>query len=359
MFRGRGKKELQSSGTVRIDGSYGEGGGQIIRTCLSLAALTGRAFEVVNVRAGRPKPGLQAQHLTAVQSTAQICGAHAEGAHIGSSSFLFAPQHSPISGQYNFEVGTAGATTLIAQTLVLPLSCAQGKSHVQISGGTHVPFAPVADYLESVYLELLRRLGMSATSHYEAAGYYPKGGGKLVLEIDPSAEIRPVNLVHRGRLLRLSARIITSRLPEHVGRRGALAVQEFMRSAGHDVETEQINPPSCAPGAAVFIQAECEGGIAGFSALGQVGKPMERVARDACQEFLAWWESGAPCDERLADQLVLPMAFASGISRWVTRRVTDHLRTVVWVVEQFLPVSIGIEERADGLAEIAVRSYGR
>jgi RNA 3'-terminal phosphate cyclase (ATP) len=340
---------------VLVDGSYGEGGGQIIRTCLSLAALTGQAVEIVNVRAGRAKPGLQPQHLTAVRAAASLCAARLEGDAAGSTRLLFAPQAPAQPGVYRFDIGTAGAATLVAQTVLLPLAHAESDSRVTITGGTHVPHAPPADYLEAVYLRALARAGVSADFEYSRAGYYPKGGGETMLKIAPAPALQPLNLSERGRLRRLDAFIVTSNLPEHVSERGAAAVEKFMKDVGRSVSVERRDRPSPGTGAAVVLAAECEGGLAGFTAPGERGKPMEKVAQEACEEFMRWWKSGAACDEHLADQLVLPMALVPGESRWTTPRVTEHLRTVLCVAQQFLPIEYTLDERPDGPARVTLR----
>jgi RNA 3'-terminal phosphate cyclase (ATP) len=330
---------------IIVDGSYGEGGGQIIRTAVSLAAMTGRAVEVVNVRARRSRPGLQPQHLMAVKSAAQTCAAILEGADPGSTRFAFEPQAPVAPGDYRFDIGTAGATALVGQTLLMPLSHAEGSSKAAIKGGTHVPQAPAADYLVHVYAPALRRFGLEVKVDYASAGFFPKGGGWIGLTTEGHSRSNAVDLTDRGKLTRLRAFVITSNLPDHVAERGAAVVERFMKGIGRPVEVERRNLPSPGAGAAVVLVAECENGFAGFTGLGERGKPMEKVAEAPCEEFLRWWKSGAACDEQLADQLVLPAAFASGESRWTTPVVTEHLRTVIWLVEHFLPIQHRIEEQ--------------
>lgn len=335
---------------ITIDGSYGEGGGQIIRTSVSLAAMTGQPMEVVNVRAGRSKPGLKAQHLTAVRAAAELCAAQVEGAAVGSQRFAFRPQSPVTDGEYYFDIGTAGAVNLVAQTVLLPLCHQPGESRVVIKGGTHVPFAPVAEYLEAVYLPALRRAGMQAQYESPRAGFFPKGGGQIILTID-TPPVYPLDLTERGKLVKLTAYVITANLPDHVGERGATTIEKFMKGIGRPIRIVRRSVSAHDAGAAVVLAAECEGGFAGFSALGERGKPMEKVATDPCEEFLAWWKGGAPCDEHLADQLALPMALAVehiGESRWTTATVTEHLRTVLWVIQKFLPLNAVLQEEANG-----------
>jgi RNA 3'-terminal phosphate cyclase (ATP) len=333
------------SSTLTIDGSYGEGGGQIIRTAVSLSAITGRPVEFDGVRARRTKPGLQPQHLMAVRAAAQLCAAKVEGGEAGSTRFRFEPQAPVSADSYRFDIGTAGASPLVAQTVLLPLAMAEGASQVVITGGTHVPHAPPAEYVERVYAETLGRVGVDLHFAYASAGFYPRGGGRIELLASGPATLRPLDLTDRGKLTDLRAFVVTSNLPEHVADRGAYTVETYMKGIGRQVEVERRNLPSPGAGAAVVLVARCEGGLAAFTSLGERGKPMEKVAQQPCEEFLSWWKSGAACDEHLADQLVLPMSFAQGESRWSTPAVTEHLRTVLWLVEQFVPIRWSLEER--------------
>jgi len=336
------------SDTVYIDGSYGEGGGQIIRTALALAAITGRAVEIGNIRAGREKPGLQPQHLAAVRVAAAVCDAEVAGAATQSMHLHFRPRTQPLADAYTLDIGTAGAIPLVLQTALLPLSLADGPSSLHVIGGTHVPFAPVIEYVESVYLPLLQRAGVTARCQSGRAGYRQRGGGEVTMAVTPASALHPLTLTERGKLLGVKATIITSELPEHVGERGAAAVERALHGIGRRIAIEQHPLPSLAPGAAILVTVECEHTRAGFSALGERGKPMERVAEEAAHAFLRWWKTGAACDEHLADQLVLPLALAPGESRWTTPTATEHLRTVIWTVQQFLDVKAEMTERADG-----------
>lgn len=329
-------------GTVTIDGSFGEGGGQILRTSLSLAARTGKPLVVENVRARRSKPGLQAQHLTAVRAAAQLCGAFVEGAELGATRFTFTPQMPVQAGHCTFDIGTAGATTLVVQTVLVPLWLAGGESVIVVRGGTHVPNAPTADYLTEVYLAALRRVGLSVDAELPTRfGFFPKGGGVLALTVAPSPPPVPIDWTERGRLVRLTARVVTGSLPDHVAERGQAAVAQFMKGI--------VRGESLSPGAAVQITVECENGLAGFAALGERGKPMEKVAAEACRAFLAWWKTGAACDQHLSDQWVLPMAVAvqGGGAAWVTDAETEHLRTVLAVAAEFLSIEYALEPLTD------------
>jgi RNA 3'-terminal phosphate cyclase (ATP) len=217
-----------------------------------------------------------------------------------------------------------------------------------------VPHAPTAQYVEHVYLEVLRPHGLNATITSPAAGFYPRGGGRVEAIVEPST-LSPVDLTDRGRLRGLTVYVVTSGLPPHVAERGgAEAVKQL---GGFKKPTiVPLDLPSNGQGASVVVVAECENVRAGFSAIGERGKPMERVADDACSQFIAWYRSGGACDEHLADQLVLPMALARGTSRWTTSMVTEHLRTVLWVTRQFLPVEANVEEREDGTGLVTIHA---
>ncbi len=346
----------ESQSGVTIDGAHGEGGGQILRTSLSLSVLTGRPVEILRIRAGRSRPGLQPQHLASVRAAAGLCAAHLEGAEIGSTRLRFAPQAPPAPGSYHFAIGTAGAAPLVLQTVLLPLAFAPAASRVTVTGGTHVSHAPTADYLERVYLPTLARYGLAVSCPSPRAGFFPKGGGVVQAEIAGGATPSPVTLTERGELRALTALVVTAGLPPTVAERGIAAVRQALGRLPVELSVETREAASVGPGAAVLLVADCEGGVAGFSTVGERGKRMEDVAEEACRAFREWWETGAACEEHLADQLVLPMALTAGESRWTTARVTDHLRTVLWVVPQFLPGEASLAENSDGSGLITLQA---
>ena len=341
--------------TVSIDGSFGEGGGQILRTSVSLAAFTGKTLELTNIRARRSKPGLHAQHLTSVLAAAKLCNAYLEGAALHSQRLLFVPSALSYSKEFNFEVGTAGSTGLIAQTMLVPsLFLPNAPSKAFLRGGTHVPMAPNSDYIEAVYLPLLRRMGAEVEFSSQRAGFFPKGGGEIEFQVAGSLK-SPINLIERGQLTSLNVITTTSLLPEHVAERGEIALSKELRGYGVPVKFERRDLKSTGPGAAVLVVAECENGIAGFSSLGERGRPMERVAADALKAFQKWFASGCATDEHLADQLVLPCSLIPEESAWNTSEVTEHLRTVLFVAKQFLPeMRYELSENADGSGEVRV-----
>jgi RNA 3'-terminal phosphate cyclase (ATP) len=349
--------------TVSIDGSHGEGGGQILRTSVSLAAITGRPVHIFNIRAGRSKPGLQPQHLTAVRAAAQLCEAELRGAAVGSLQLFFTPTRAVRGDHYLFNIGTAGATALVGQTVILPLALSGGSlseggvSSASVTGGTHVPHSPPAEYLELVYLPTLREAGLRAHLSYPSVGFYPRGGGELDLRVHPVRKLAPLEVVERGELRGLRAIVVTGRLDASVSARGAEVAAGVLGRLG-PLRVEERQKPSAGSGAAMVLIAECDGALAGFTALGERGKPWEAVAAELEGEFKKWWASGAACDEHLGDQLVLPAALAEGESRWTTALVTEHLRTVLWLTEQFVPIEHRLEERENGSGFVSVRGAG-
>ena len=348
--------------TVTLDGSYGEGGGQIIRTAVSLAAITGTPVEIANIRARRSKPGLQAQHLTAVRAAAALCQAELHGAELGSVFLRFVPGPLTEREAFSFDVAearggaSAGATGLVAQTLLVPMAFLPGgPMEATILGGTHVPMAPPADYIKAVYTPMLQRMGLQAILKYDRAGFYPRGGGAARIEIAGGGLHTPVVCEERGRLQRLRAFIVTSQLPEHVAARGKETLLKALGGYGVPIEVEIRDLPGHGAGAAIVLVAEGKTGIGGWTGLGERGKPMERVAEEAAHGFQRWFASGAGVDAHLADQLALPCALIPQESRWTTPEITEHLRTVLWVAERFLPITSSVEPREDGSALVRVR----
>lgn len=325
----------------------GEGGGQIIRTAVSLSAITGEPIHVFNVRAGRAKPGLQRQHEVAVSAAARICKAEVRGVTQHSTQFWFEPTEKVQAGEFYFEIGTAGSTTLVLQTILVPLALTGEACKVTIVGGTHNPMAPPSDYLERVYLRLLARAGLTCDFKTHTLGFHPKGGGEIRAEFWLQNGFHPLRLLERGALVDWLGIIRNAGLKRHIEERGIQSLKESLPSE-IPVHTHSAWGQSPSTGIAAFAYAEYEHGAGGFTSLGVKGKPMEAVAGECGAALTKWVKSGAPVDEHLADQLVLPMCFADGPSTWRTSEVTEHLRTVLEVVQMFLPISYELAESEDG-----------
>ena len=341
---------------VVIDGSYGEGGGQVLRSALTLAALTGQPTRIEHIRAGRSRPGLRPQHLTAVRAAAAVCEARLEGDELGSQTVTFEPAGPPASGSYTFDVaavtrgGSAGSVALLVQTVLLPLALAKGDSRLTLRGGTHVPWAPPASYLEHVFLPLLERMGVGAQLDLVRWGFYPAGGGEIQVRVEGRAKsLCPIALTGRKELQRIWGTAAVMNLPAHIPQRMADRARNVLAGAGLRARVEPLRLRGAGPGAGIFLFAEYtawptgEAVAVGFTAYGRKGLPAERVAEDACEQLLLHHRSGAPADSHLADQLVLPMALADGESRVRTPQVSQHLLTNIWVVRRFLARDVRVE----------------
>ncbi len=348
-----------------IDGSHGEGGGQIVRTSLALSAITGRPLRLEIIRAGRRKPGLAAQHLTGVRAAAAICDARLEGDALGSQRLSFVPAGPPRAGDYRFDVaaasrgGSAGSTGLVLQTVLMPLALARGTSTVTIGGGTHVAWSPPFDFLREVWLPALEPMGVVAELELDRWGWYPVGRGEIRVRIDglgdSEHDLRPVRLTDRGELVGITGRAAASRLPGHIPRRMAERASEMLIAEGLRPRIESRTVAAAGPGTGLFLTARYTGGRAGFSALGRRGKPAEEVAAEAAAALLEHHHSGAAIDRHLADQLILPAALAAGESRYSVSRVTQHLVTNAWTVERFGLAEITIERSDDGSAAVTIK----
>lgn len=346
-----------------IDGSYGEGGGQILRTSLGLSAITGRPLRIERIRANRRNPGLAAQHLASVRAVAALCDAALEGDAIGSSTLSFVPGSAPRADAYSFDVaelregGSAGSVVLILQAMLLPLSFAEGPSSLFLRGGTHVSWSPPFDYADEVWLPALRRMGLSAELRLLRSGWYPVGEGEIEARIEGRAggAIGGLDWTQRGALVEITGRALVANLHIHIAERMAGRAEDLLR--GH-AERLVLRPErvqaSCA-GAAICLTARYQAGCVGFNALGKRGLPAEEVAEAAARQFLHFEASGATVDEHLADQLLLPMALASGPSVFLCPMASSHLRTNAWVIERFGVARVEIDEARYGPARVTVR----
>jgi RNA 3'-terminal phosphate cyclase (ATP) len=315
-----------------IDGSQGEGGGQILRTSLALAAITGTPVRIGHIRAGRPKPGLQRQHLVAVQAAARVCNGHLDGAELQSREITLTPQ-APCAGTYDFDIGSAGSTSLVLQTLLPILLCADGPSVVRIRGGTHNRMAPPTEFLRDSFLPILHRCGLSATVSLERHGFEPAGGGLVTTSIQPWTTPLPLTLVERGKALSRHADVLLANLPGHVAGREAQALKHGLHWSHAEVDEHEVAADG--PGNAVLVRLQYLDVTALFTAFGALRTSSEQVAQDAIQQVRRYLDGSAPVCEHLADQLLLPLALgAGGIFR--TRRPSAHTRTNIAIITEFL-----------------------
>jgi RNA 3'-terminal phosphate cyclase (ATP) len=331
-----------SDAPLELDGSFGEGGGQILRTSLALSLLTGRAFHLRNVRARRPKPGLQAQHLTSVRAAAAVGAARVRGATLGSTDLTFEP--GPVTaGKYHFNVGTAGATGLVLHTVYLPLALrGAAPSEVTLVGGTHVTTSPCFHFLELTWRLYLEAFGVRVSLRMVRPGFYPRGGGVVVASVQPCARLRGVRLPPRGRLTATGFSAVAG-LPAHVARRQARRAVYRLGQHGlkADVRAEEWEG---GPGSVLAVELDTAPAPTLFFGLGARGKPAERVADEAADQVIAFLNADdALVDGHSGDQIVLPLALAEGPSEFSVAEVTLHLITNVGVIRQFVERDITLE----------------
>jgi RNA 3'-terminal phosphate cyclase (ATP) len=336
---------------IRIDGAEGEGGGQVLRTALALSLVTGEPFRIDDVRAGRPRPGLQRQHLTAVLAAAEVGGAEVEGAAVGATALTFRPGRVR-AGDYRFAVGTAGSATLVVQTVLPALLTAPGPSRLVVEGGTHNPFAPPFDFLQKSYLPLVGRMGPRVTARLERAGFYPAGGGRLVVEVEPVEQLRPVEVLERGAITGRRVRALVANLPASIARRELTCVAEKLNWPGEAFTTEVVEG-SPGPGNVLLVEVEAEAVTAVFTGFGMPGVPAEAVAREAVEQVRTYLAAGVPVERHLADQLLVPMALAGG-GVFRTTPLSRHARTNVGTVGRFLDVPIRTVDEEGGTVRVEV-----
>jgi len=336
---------------VTIDGAEGEGGGQVLRTSLALSLITGTPLRIENIRAKRDKPGLLRQHLTAVNAAAAIGDATVDGAALGSTSLTFAPR-GVRAGEYSFAIGTAGSTMLVLQTILLPLSVAGETSTVTIEGGTHNPTSPPFDFIERAFLPLLHRMGADVTLTLERPGFYPAGGGKIVVRIAPAKKLARLVLDERGELVTRIARAIVANLPYTIAQREA---QTAVEELGWPAESAQALTltGSPGPGNAISVIIGYERVTDVFTAFGERGVRAEQVAHDAAKQAKRYINSGAAVGEHLADQLLLPMAVGEGGS-FTSTPLSSHSTTNIEVIRRFVDVRIETEEVRRGVHSVTI-----
>lgn len=337
---------------LTIDGSMGEGGGQLLRSSLALSMVTGTPFRIERIRANRSKPGLRQQHLTAVQAAARISHADVKGDRIGSDELTFAPGRVT-PGEYVFSVGTAGSATLVFQTVLPPLLTASGPSRLTFEGGTHNPHAPPFDFLVDAYLPLINRMGPQVSARLEEHGFYPAGGGRFVAEITPAPRLQGFELLERGEWRSRRGCAIVANLPLHIAEREIRTLQGRSRWPQESFHVEVIEN-SAGPGNAVLITLEGEQLTEVFSAFGELGKRAEAVAREAWQDCEAYLHAGVPVDPHLADQLMLPLAIA-GSGAYLTMPLTEHSTTHMEIIRRFLPIKVQAEARDDGSCLVSIQ----
>lgn len=335
---------FESGKMITIDGSFGEGGGQILRTALGLSLFTGQPFRIEKIRAGRRNPGLLRQHLTAVKAAAKIGQAEVSGVNIGSTQLTFTPGRVA-HGDYHFAVGTAGSATLVLQTVLPALIISEDQdqqTHLTLEGGTHNPFAPPFDFLAKAFLPLLGRMGARIEARLERYGFYPAGGGRFEITITPVKKLEPIELNERGRILDRRANALVAHLPRNIAERELGVIHKKLSWPWEWLEAESItNSPG--PGNVITLEIESENVTEVFTGFGERGVAAEAVADQAVVAARRYLASDVAVGEHLADQLLLPMALARGGS-FTTVPPSRHTTTNIEIIRKFLDVEIGAEQ---------------
>ena len=348
-WTGRFEEASVGERMIRLDGSQGEGGGQILRSALTLSLLTGQAFRMEKIRANRDKPGLRPQHLTAVDAAASLCGAVVSGLSVGSREIVFRPEpYEP--EDVTIDIGTAGSTALVLHTLLLPIALRATKPiRVVLVGGTFNDRAPSFPFLENTWRTHLKTLGLPVVLAMPQAGFYPQGGGRLEAWIEPSRP-RALNLPDRGALKSIWGEAGVLNLPKGIiAERMRDQALERLSERGLQAEITLKEWKGRGRGAAFSLTAETEHAPpATFVGLGARGKPSEQVANDAVDELLAYLDHPGAVDPHSADQLLLPLALADGPGSYSVTEITEHLRTNARTIRAFLDRDIRIEEPEPG-----------
>jgi len=326
---------------ITIDGSAGEGGGQILRTALALATVTGKPFRIEKIRAGRPKPGLLRQHLTAVRAAAKISGATITGAELGSGTVTFSPGRIT-TGDFHFAVGTAGSATLVLQTVLPALMTANAPSKLMLEGGTHNPAAPPFDFLTKSFLPLINRMGPKVSAVLECPGFYPAGGGRFTVSIDPVPRVLPIEMIERGAIPSIRAHILIANLPRSIAEREVKVLSRLLAIPEDSLTVEVIRSAE-GPGNVAMVEIETEDHAEVFTGFGEIAVRAEAVATKVAQEARAYITSGVPIGKYLTDQLLIPMAL-SGSGTFRTGPLSLHATTNLEVIRQFLEVDIKLGE---------------
>ncbi len=327
--------------SIELDGSVGEGGGQILRTALSLPMVTGTPFVIANIRAKRPKPGLLRQHLTAVHAAATVCGARVDGATLGSTALRFTPDVIR-AGQHHFAIGSAGSCTLVLQTVLPALMLANASSEITLEGGTHNSMAPPYPFIADAFLPLLARMGVKVELALQRHGFYPAGGGRITARISPVEKLMPLTLNTRGELLDCRACAVVAGVAGHVARRELDVISAALVLTPEKLQLTTL-PENEGPGNVVTITRQHAAVTEVFAAFGERGVSAEAVAKRVLNDVQAYAASDAAVGEHLADQLMLPMALA-GRGEFTAIRASEHACTNAKVIEKFLPVDIKIAQ---------------
>ncbi|MEM3562725.1 MAG: RNA 3'-terminal phosphate cyclase [Candidatus Jordarchaeaceae archaeon] len=346
---------------IEIDGSQGEGGGQLLRTSVALSALVNKPVKIYNIRAKRSEPGLKAQHATAINALAKITQAQVTGIKIGSDTITFTPNR-PQGGEFKFDIGTAGSISLVLQTIMPCAAFAQSDTKLEIRGGTDVAWSPPIDYITNVTLPILKKMGYQSEVVTVRRGHYPRGGGLVKATINPVKKLLPLKLVERGEILRIRGISHAVKLPQHVSQRQADSAEKKLRKAGFEnVEIklewyEKEKDPHLGAGSGIVLWAETSSGsVIGADVLGEKGKPAEKVGEEAADRLLREINRNTPIDSHMGDMLIPYLGVADGVSQIKVSELTLHLLSNIWVTEKILNVKFSVTGKEGEPGTISVK----
>ncbi len=323
---------------IEIDGSFGEGGGQIVRTAIALSALTKKPVKIFNIRAKRKKPGLSYQHITAVESVRRLCDGEVKNLEKGSSVIEFYPKK--IRGKnFSFDVGTAGSVTLVLQCCLLPSLFSNESTRITIKGGTDVKWAPPADYFRNVFLKILSKMGANIEFKIMKRGFYPKGGGEIEVNIEPVKELKPLNLSQKKGTKKINGTAFISNLPEHIIKR--MKDTALKKLLDYDVKIKDEIAHSFSPGAGITLWTD---NLLGASCLGEKGVSAETIGENAANDLLQEIKSGATLDVYATDQVLPYLALAKDKSVFLTRKISTHAETNMWLIKKFVGIKFDVKE---------------
>ncbi|MEM0452088.1 MAG: RNA 3'-terminal phosphate cyclase [Nitrososphaerota archaeon] len=350
---------------VEIDGSMGEGGGQILRNAVALSAVLLKPIKIKNIRVKRSNPGLRPQHLTAVKAVATLSSAEVAGLKVGSLEIVFNPKSRPKGGVIEFDAGTAGSTTLMLQSLMPTMAFASESVEVKLIGGTNNPMAPPVEYLQWVLMPILEKMGCRFRVELLKRGFYPRGGGVVKACSDPVDILKPVKIVEFKGVKKIRGLSYSCRLPGHIAERMASTSEKILRENGYDVEIRrevlQPNDSKCSmdPGCGIILLAELgDGFVIGVDKLGEKGVPAEKIAEEASRELLEELSSEAPVDKHLGDQLVIWACLAEGTSQYRVTKLTKHTTTSLELCRILTNAKIEIDGIEGKPATITIEGIG-
>lgn len=337
---------------ITIDGSEGEGGGQVLRISCALSLITGEPFTIENIRGKRAKPGLMRQHLTSIQAACEISGSDCDGLEMGSSKITFRPG-SVKSGDYHFSVGTAGSTGLVLQTILMPLIYADKPSRVTIEGGTHAAMAPPFDFIAKCFLPIFNRMGPNVSTKIIRHGFYPRGGGKIEITIDP-APLRSIDCLERGKLLGTASELKFAGIPFDIAERMQKAARKNLADWPEDAFVMRELPESEGPGMAILFEAQYENVTEVVSGFGKIGVKAERIGKSTAARIAGYMGTNAVAGPYLQDQLLLPFTLAGGGS-FTSVKISEHTRTAADIIQRFTDRRVTFEDTSSAAKLVTVR----